>query len=95
MTVSFFYKQLTKKVNYGKIRIRFCPHMGKYGLQKSRISAYFTQYLVEHFQTWLRATRKCKFYQCANIIGAPKYKLSICAKIKSAKLNPAKVRGAQ
>ena len=29
---------------YGKIRIRFCLYTGKYGLEKARIWAYFTQW---------------------------------------------------
>ena len=29
---------------YGKIRIRFCPHTERYGREKARISAYFTQW---------------------------------------------------
>ena len=28
---------------YGKIRIRFCPYMGKYGSEEVRILVYFTQ----------------------------------------------------
>ena len=32
---------------YGKIRIQFCPHRGKYGSEKAHISAYFTQWEKE------------------------------------------------
>ena len=38
--ISVFSEILSK---YGKIPIRSCPHTGKYGSEKARISAYFIQ----------------------------------------------------
>ena len=46
----FKKKRNCQKVDYVKIRIRFCPYMGKYGSEKAGFSAYFTQCLAAHFQ---------------------------------------------
>ena len=50
-----------RKDNFGKIQIWFYPYTEKNGSNKARISAYLTQYLAEHFDSWLRPTRKHKF----------------------------------
>ena len=69
--------------------------MGKYRSEKARIWAYFAQCLAEYFQSKLGSARKYKFFQCAKIIRAQIYKLFNSAKIKGAKINHTKIRGAQ
>ena len=51
--VSVFFRISTESEilsKYGKTRIRFCLHIGKYGSEKARISAYFTQW---ENRTWM------------------------------------------
>ena len=69
--------------------------MGKYGLEKACISTYFTQRLADHFQSKLRLTQNYNFRQCAKIIRGRIYEFINCAKIKGAKINREKIRGAQ
>ena len=40
---SRIWTELENLSKYGEIRIRFRPHTGKYGSEKARILAYFTQ----------------------------------------------------
>ena len=70
--------------------------MGKNRSEKARIWAYLAQCLAEYFQSKLGSARKYKFCQCARkIIHAQIYKLFNSAKIKGAKINHTKIRGAQ
>ena len=51
--VSVFFRISTESEilsKYGKTRIRFCLHTGKYGSEKARIAAYFTEFIVNKWE---------------------------------------------